>query len=790
MFGLLWRQRGDRSLVARPISTASFLNAGLAVALLFALSARAEPPPSQGVQVPTSGGQSDEWTQRRYDPADLWAYRPIESPTPPTNTGALHPIDAFLAAKLKQVGLVAAGPAEPRTLFRRAVFDLTGLPPTPAQLTAFLEDDRPDAYLRWIERLLVSPHYGEQAARHWLDVVRYADSDGFSNDHLRPHAWRYRDYVIRSFNQDKPFDRFIIEQLAGDELDAADPEMLIAVGFLRMGPFEHTAMSVQAVTRQQWLDDVTNAVGVTFLASGMSCCKCHDHKFDPLPTRDYYRLQAVFAPVQFADRPAPFLPVENTHHLTTGRARIAKLRKLKGVELVLPANATSEEKAEANLGLKKVAGKRQQHLAHEAELFRPFAFSLYNGPPHTYRSNQPFHPMPKHREGEVQRITILQGGSLEAPTQTVGPGALSLVSTLAPATQKVASITSGRDGRRLALARWIASADNPLTARVIVNRIWQQHFGRGLAANPNNFGKMGARPSHPALLDYLATWFVEHGWSIKRLHRFIMTSAAYQRSGRVVDPDHRAKVDPNHRLLAAYPGRRLAAEELRDAMLAVSGELNPALGGIPIRPEIHPEVAMQPRHVMGSVGLAYQPSPTPQQRHRRTIYALKIRTLRDPLLEVFDQPNPDISCERRDTAMITPQVFALFNSRSSRQRAVALAFDLTRQSMDSETQIRSLYQRMLQREPRSEELAACLDHLKVMTQYHQQHPAEQPTLPPFVHREMIEEMTGLKFRWQELLDIHQNHIPDRSDADLEPQTRALADICLVLYNSHAFVNVD
>ncbi|MGH7138665.1 MAG: DUF1549 domain-containing protein, partial [Pirellulales bacterium] len=270
-----------------------------------------------GVTVRTSGGLSPEWTNRKYNPAALWAYQPLEKPQPPAVPEAgsdTNEIDAFIDARLASLGLLCAPPADRRMLIRRASFDLLGWPPTPAEVDAFLSDTDDDgpAFAKVVERLLASPHYGEQMAQHWLDVVRYADSSGFANDYERGNAWRYRDYVVRAFNADKPFDQFVSEQLAGDEIDPDNPELLIAVGFLRMGPWELTAMEVPKVARQRFLDDVTNSVGETFLAHSLQCARCHDHKFDPLPTRDYYSIQACFATTQMAERPAAFLPEENT----------------------------------------------------------------------------------------------------------------------------------------------------------------------------------------------------------------------------------------------------------------------------------------------------------------------------------------------------------------------------------------------------------------------------------------------------------------------------------------------
>jgi mono/diheme cytochrome c family protein len=750
---------------------------------------QAEAARGKGVRVATSGGQSDEWTNRLYQPQNLWAYQPLAKVNVPSPKGPTrgNPIDAFINRALDRAGITPAPPADRRTFIRRVTFDLTGLPPTPEQIEEFVNDRSPKAYENLVDRLLASPHYGEQMARHWLDVVRYADSAGFSNDFARPTAWRYRDYVIRSFNNDKPYDRFVTEQLAGDELDESDPENLIAVGYLRMGPWEHTGMSVAAVTRQQFLDDVVQSVGVTFLATEMRCLKCHDHKFDPLPTLDYYRMQAVFAPVQFADRDVPFQKFENTSGIDEGRERIDKLIEDDGITLHIAEEATEKQREEASLGIKKVKRKQGQIRKRALNRYKPLALSVYNGPPRkSYRSNNPLNPLPQNRNGELQEVLLLSGGSLESPKQKVTPGVLSV---LANGSKERTTIPGTRDGRRLALARWITDPDNPLTSRVIVNRVWQWHFGKGIAANPNNFGKMGGKPTHPELLDWLARKFMQDGWSLKKLHRQILLSDVYRRSGTHPQADALAQTDPDNKLLSWFPPRRLAAEELRDAMLLVSGELNPARGGIPARPEINWDVAIQPRHVMGSVAPAYQASRTPAERNRRTIYALKIRTLRDPFLEVFDQPTPDVSCEMRMASTVTPQVFALFNSESASSRAVAMAARLAKDNESRERQVRAAFQHAFGREPTADELSKSLEHLESMTAYHRKHPAKRREYPKFIIREMVEEMTGLAFQWKERLDIYENYVADLQAADLDAGTRALADLCLVLLNSNEFAYV-
>ncbi len=764
-----------------------------------------------GVTVATSGGQTAEWTNRRYRPEDLWAYRPVRRPAVPVTAEARNPVDAFLLARLKEKGVAGfAPPADRRALVRRVTLGLTGLPPSPEEADAFVSDGAPDAFERLVARLLASPHHGEQVARHWFDVVRYADTSGFSNDFERPNAWRYRDYVVRSLNADKPYDRFVTEQLAGDEIDPTDPELPIAAGFLRLGPWEHTGMTVAAVTRQHFLDDVTHHVGVSLLGQGLRCAACHDHKFDPVPTKDYYRVQAVFAPVQFAERAVPFLPCENTAGFADGRARAE--RRLREADAVLAhireknrvaveallrerglksaSELTKEDLARRdNIGLnmddislRKVHEKRRQYFERERLRYEPYAFTVYSGPPNGYTSNRALNPLPARRGGAVPAVRVLAGGSLEAPQEAVAPGVLSAV--LPDAASDIGDKT---EGRRLALARWVVARDNPLAARVIVNRVWQWHFGRGLVATPNNLGKMGARPTHPELLDWLAGWFVDNGWSLKKLHALIVTSAAYRQGGRHPDSERLMRLDPKNELLAYFPPRRLAAEELRDAMLAVSGELSRELGGPGVFPEINWEVAFQPRHIMGSVAPAYQPSRSPRERNRRTLYAFRCRTLPDPALEVFNRPGSETSCERRDETTVTPQVFALFNGASAHDRALALAARVEKEADTLAGRVTRAFRLVHGRAPTPEEARLCEAHVRRMTNRHRENAPRPTKLPTSVRRHMVEEMTGEDSVWEEELDVLKDYQRDLKPWEVGPSTRALADLCLVLMNSNEFL---
>lgn len=778
------------------------------------------------ISVPTSGGLSEDWDNRRYKTSNIWAFMPLSDPEIPEIKEA-HPVDAFIQKKLLEEGLPPAGPADKLTLIRRATFDLTGLPPSQSEIAAFLADTSDNAFEKVLDRLLASPHYGERWGQHWLDVVRYADTDGYSNDFIRPNAWRYRDYVIRSFNDDKPYDQFIREQIAGDEINPEDPEHLIATGFLRMGPWEHTAMSVAAETRQLFLDDVTNIVGETFLSIPLGCAKCHDHKYDPIPTRDYFRIQAVFAPTQFAERPANFLAGENVALMEEEKARLEHwISKTRAEQQDMVEKEEAAAKAwfrtrgkpylskrerrklpdedqpprylgltNQDLGYRKVLNKRIQTLNRTRTRFEPLAYTVYNGPNREVRSHQAMR-VPEKLEGNPPATFILGGGSVYAPGEEVGPGVLSAVSALEqaldgpPKAPESFGIPKGLEGRRKAFAEWLTQPDHPLTVRSIVNRIWQYHFGKGLAENANNFGTTGKKPTHPELLDCLAHYFIDHNWSFKALHRLLMSSKVYQRSSHYPDPEQLALQDPDNDFLAVFTPRRLNAEEIRDALLFASGELNPEIGGIPVRPEINQEIALQPRHIMGSISPAYQPSRTRDVRNRRTIYAERYRSLPNPMLEVFNQPASEISCERRASSTVTPQVFSLLNSPQMRDRAIALALRLeTDAPQGLREQIRLAGHLVWNREMEPEEVQQSIDYVWEMIRYHTKVPPEPVCYPQEVEREMFEEMTGETFTYTEELDIYADYEADVKDTDILPKTRALADLALVLFNTNEFMYV-
>lgn len=836
--------------------------------------ADAMPDAAAGVRVATSGGASPEWTNRRYQEEDLWAFRPVaapqtaevqmfaradsgplpavESEDSPGDLRATAVIDALIQRQLDAVGLESASRADPRTLVRRATFDLHGLPPMPEEVDAFVEafSEQPEAaWASLIDRLLASPRYGERWGRHWLDVTRYADTGGMSNDYERSNMWRYRDYVIRSFNDDKPFNDFIVEQIAGDELadqsvrdrlggDTAavhavqqsgdyteqEAEWIVATGFLRLGPWDN-AMVEKAEARQIWLDDVVNITGQAFLSTTMRCVKCHDHKFDPIPTRDYYRMSAAFATTHMAERPVPFLEKESQESFQTGQAHVQRMLEHARAErdrLVakretaarawfaehgLPykdeqarKNLPDEEKPPRHVGLDYVdEGQlkvREQDVwiwERRLERYEPMAQSVYNSADAALawngarklrikRPKKPADPAVTH---------ILLGGSLAAVGEAVAPGVLSgLALTVDAEREDPYLLTDAVEGRRLGLARWIADPENPLTTRSIVNRIWQGHFGVGLAANPNNFGATGGKPSHPQLLDFLSANFVEQGWAMKRMHRLIMLTEAYQRSSDLPAESAWQTVDPDNRLLSHVSRRRLTAEEIRDGMLLVSGELQQRSGGLPIMPEINMEVALQPRMIQFSIAPAYQPSPTPQERNCRSVYAYQVRGQADPFMELFNQPNPNESCEVREAAAVSPQALTLLNSQQVRDRAVAFAVRLTQEAADPANQIRRGIELAFGRTADDQEVERLDQYRREMLAFHQDDEPVPVAYPTVINRSLVEEFSGKEFPYEEILPVFEDYQPDTRAADVDASTRALADVCLLLLNANEFHSIN
>jgi mono/diheme cytochrome c family protein len=804
----------------------------------------------EGMLFKTSGGLIDEWTYRRYQPEDMWGFMPVEKPDVPNSEGIINPVDAFVGAKLETAGFEPAPMADAKKLIRRATFGLIGLPPTPEEVEAFVaaaERDFDQAWAELIDRLLDSPHYGERWGQHWLDVARYADTGGLSNDYERSNAWRYRDYVIRSFNEDKPYNQFIVEQVAGDELaDASvrerlnndveavrsihdsgeyneqEIEWMIASSFLRMGPWD-SAMIPKDEARQIYIDDVVNSVGQTFLATTMRCVKCHDHKFDPIPTKDYYRMYAAFAGTQLAERPTAFHPQENLNGLEEGAAMVERLHSFavqkkeelydkretaarkwykennrEYVDHATRKDMPDDVKPPRHVGLDyieqgrlKVREQDDWVWERRKERYQPMVQSVYNGPaPKSFNARKLRIVGPEKLEDSLENH-ILTGGALTALGDKVEPGVLSAVGVPLGDGIEDPYVIPGDDidGRRTAVARWIADPRNSLTTRSFVNRVWQHHFGKPIAGNPNNFGAKGGKPTHPELLDWLAAEFVEGGWKIKRLHRMIMLSDSYRQATLHPERERLATVDPNNELLAFHTPRRLTAEELRDGMLKITGELNPEMGGMFIQPEINMEVALQPRMIQFSIAPAYQPSPSPEQRNRRSIYAYRVRGQADPFLEIFNQPNPNDSCEMRDAPSVSPQAFTMLNSDLITDRSIAFADRLMSDKDTFEERVVRAFELALGRKPDDEEKTRSLAYVEEMRTYHKKNDPDPVTYPTSVTRSLVEEFSGLPFEFEEILPVFEDYTPDKKATDVDTDTRALADLCLVLFNSNEFVHV-
>jgi hypothetical protein len=568
-----------------------------------------------------------------------WEFQPRKDSAPPQFPDAAGkawvktPVDAFILAGLRKAGLKPAPPADRATLIRRVTFDLTGLPPTPEEIDAFVADKSPHAWENLVDRLLASPHYGEQWGRHWLDVVRFAESDGYEYDMHRPDAWRYRDYVVQSFNEDKPYDAFVTEQLAGDEMDSSNKTYLAASGFNRLGPLRKNAGNQDvASSHNEVLTEMTNIVGAAFLGVTVGCARCHDHKFDPFRQSDYYRLQAHFAQLQPAD-----IVLATAEEQAAWKAKAAPVEQQKRQLQAQLRRAPDAAKAKLEADLDALDDQMPAPLES--------IYSVVDDPQ------------------KAAPVKVLFHGDYLNPVATVGVRTLGI---LLPDGAPEAAIQE--DKPRLKLARWIADPANPLPARVMVNRVWQYHFGRGIVATPNDFGLMGSRPSNRELLDWLASRFIESGWKLKPLHRMILLSSAYRQSSISDIEKEGAEKDSEDSLLWKFNHRRLEAEEIRDAMLAVSARLNLKAGGPSFMVPIDPELVLSLKRPQYWV-----PTRDKSEYDRRTLYMIYKRNLRLPFEEVFDAPDTLLSCARREQSTHAPQALELLNGQTSNELAAAFA---------------------------------------------------------------------------------------------------------------------
>jgi hypothetical protein len=716
-----------------------------------------------------------------------WAFRrPVRHPVPRVRGAAWNsnPIDAFLKKGLEQKGLEPAPAADRRTLIRRGYLDMIGLLPAPEEVEGFVNDPSPDAWAKRVDHLLASPHYGERWARHWLDVARYADSWGHIHDDDNPNAWKYRDYVIESFNRDKPYDRFVTEQLAGDEVDQVTDETLIATGFHRIGPRVLFREKQNPQYRYEYLNDMVGTTTRAFLGLTVACARCHDHKFDPISQMDYYRTMAIFFP--FIDYDHPLVPAAEAGAYTSKKAEIdAKIQaltrevrrleepyieaafqkrldtfpedvriavrtpeavrtpgqQLLAAQMLSIRNASARQitLTEPDREARAKLQARIRELRSQLPKPLPVAAGIRDG---DYRFT-PDGPGDEPVAGTTaNRIKVdFEGSYVPQPGKPynppplyfpamsdagngklVEPGFLSVLPGGGPATiQPIEGRLSS--GRRRALAEWIVSPDNPLTARVMVNRIWHYHFGRGIVATPSNFGRLGAAPSHPELLDWLATEFIRQGWSVKKIHRLILTSNAYQMASSFYRPAN-ARKDPENIHLWRFPLRRLEGEIIRDIILSASGQLNLQPGGPPFFPAIPPAAREEAARVGKWILTREEPATW-----RRSIYSYWKRARKAPMFEVFDEPDTMVSCERRNVTTVPTQALTLLNNEFVLLQSRHFAERVRNTSgAGAAGQIRQAYRIALNRDPAPREMAAGRQFLETQHAYHASRGTPDPPL--------------------------------------------------------------
>ncbi|MBI4660174.1 MAG: DUF1553 domain-containing protein [Verrucomicrobia bacterium] len=727
--------------------------------------------------------------QDRFKPEERahWSFQKLSRPNPPKVfrlDWRRNPIDDFILAALEAKKIDPAPLAERATLLRRASLDLTGLPLTPEEVRAFFNDPSLDAFDKAIDRLLASPHYGERWARHWLDLARFAESEGFKADETRPYAWRYRDYVIQSFNHDKPFDRFIQEQIAGDELWPEDPEARIATAFNRHYADESNARNLMQ-RRQEILNDITDTVGSVFTGLTYACARCHDHKYDPILQADYYRLQAFFAntaaddsiilaPAETLRRHQEQLSVweEKTRAIRDEMARVEEPKRKAIIK-----DYVDKYPAEIQAALAKPERDRtpfECQMVAKAKLYLDPASHQYIAKTETVAASLKGETRERWVElnadlkkfahlhpgklllgagmadlsTEAPPTFVLNRGVYDAPKEPVEPGFLTILDPRPTPPVSLSGLKS--TGRRAALAKLLSRPDNPLTARVMVNRIWQYHFGRGIVGTPSDFGLKGERPTHAQLLDWLASEFVRSGWSLKHMHRLIMSSSTYRQSSQY--RESAARVDPENKLLWRFPRQRLEGELIRDSALAVAGLLNPEMGGPSVFPELPPGM---------SVTGGWPVTKAEDERNRCSIYVFVRRNTRYPLFETFDMPDTHESCARRVVTTSPVQALTMLNNKLTLEWAQAFAGRVLQLAgPDLERQVDAAYRLALARSPDQTEQV-------IARRFFER------------HREILNQRVAVN----ETLALPPN-APAQSD---RVQLASLVDFCHMLINANEFV---
>ena len=754
----------------------------------------------------------------------FWSFQPVKKPAVPKFADApeLGPIDALIRAKLKSNQLDFAPEADRATLIRRATFDLTGLPPTPAETAAFVADSSPDAFAKLIDRLLATQAYGERWGRHWLDVAGYADTNGYADaDSVRPYAWHYRDYVIRSLNADKPWNQFIQEQLAGDELNAVsavnvatavlDPskiDALTATAYLRMGP-DGTGDTVAdlELAKNQSVADTLRIVTTSLTGLTVACAQCHDHRYDPVSQVDYFRLRAVFDPA--LDWRKWQNPAQRTASLYTAADK-AKAAEIEKKAAAIDAEATKMYKAALDVIFEQKilevpeperpayrvarntpAAKRTKEQAALIKKYfsaqATFGLDLYDKKADdkvlAKRAEATALRATKPPEGRVSVLVeplnanpkseLHNRGDHAQPRQLVTPGELSILGNPAIPVDDPKLPTTGR---RLAYAQWLTSGQHPLVGRTLMNRVWMHHFGRGIVNTPGDLGMLGERPSHPELLDYLANRFVEAGWSLKTMHREMMLSRTYRQSSR---NDAAQSADPDNALFGRYRIRRLDAETIRDAMLAVSGKLNPEPFGAPVTVGKTGDGRMIPGVEVfnGNKTIVLKVDTSSPAVYRRSVYLQQRRSGPATALATFDFPNMDPNCERRDVTTVAPQSLFLLNDEFVIERAKDLAARVIKEHPDdADAQVRAAWRLTQACEPSAKELA---DFNRLLAEQVEHFAKLKPVKP--VADASLKEKIGSK---------RAAPFPAPVSASRGADIEALGSLCQVLLATNRFLHVD
>ena len=655
------------------------------------------------------------------DPAarNHWAYQPVKRPELPTGLPAgwdANPIDAFLYAKMKEHDLEPAPPLGRTALYRRLHYTITGLPPSPEAVVAFAEDRTPRSYERAVNELLARPQFGERWARHWLDLVRFAETNSFENDRPKPGAWRYRDWVIRSLNEDKPYDHFLVEQLAGDELEPGNIDRTIATAFYRLGAWDFDPTD-RVLAQYDDLDGIVTTVSQVFLATTINCARCHHHKVDPVSQDDYYRMLAFFRGIK------PYIkasePGIDWDSLTT-RLDLPPTRE----EAEQQANdSLSELTAYEDLVLEALSREQREAAAadpgerkrlfeeHQEEILSKHQKEYYQQAHETIAKMKKKGPEKPRvvcvsEVGPVPPTThILSRGNPHAEGAKVEPG---YPDALGGGVARISRVANNSSGRRLALARWIADKGNPLTARVMVNRLWQHHFGRGIVSSPNDFGRLGRPPTHPRLLDWLAVEFMESGWSMKHMHRLILNSRAFRMSSQ---PSALARTrDPDNQLFSRFNMRRLSAEEIRDSILWTNGSLNLKAGG----PGVFTRIPFEVLKTQSRPGWGWGFSPR-EESSRRSIYIFAKRSLRPPILESFDLADTDTSCPVRFATTQPTQALNMLNSDFMNEEASVFArFTQEKAGKNPSEQVRFVLRRVFGRAVSDSEVALGVQYVETL----------------------------------------------------------------------------